>query len=65
MDKIYTPQETIILPKEICQVPYSSEVNYSAFAGVFNDTSASYKMYWLLAILKEVASNKKELSLEH
>ncbi|AGF57814.1 5-methylcytosine-specific restriction endonuclease McrA [Clostridium saccharoperbutylacetonicum] len=64
MDKIYTPQETIILPKEICQVPYSSEVNYSAFAGVFNDTSASYKMYWLLAILKEVASNKKEVDCD-
>ncbi len=61
MDKIFIPQETIILPKEICQVPYSNEVNYSAFAGVLNDKSASYKMYWLLAILKEVASDKKEI----
>ncbi|MBE6086508.1 MAG: HNH endonuclease [Clostridium beijerinckii] len=85
MNKVYIPQETIILPKEIskssliedralqedqgfdtlykgiCQVPYSNEVDYATFAGVLNDTVASYKMYWLLAILDEVSYDKKEI----
>ncbi len=85
MDKVYIPQETIILPKEtstfnvvderdsqerqalgslfkeICQVPYSNEVDYATFAGVLNDTVASYKMYWLLSILDEVSYDHKEI----
>lgn len=28
MNGIYTSQEQIILPKEICEVPYSNEVDY-------------------------------------
>nr|WP_236897747.1 hypothetical protein [Clostridium beijerinckii] len=47
--------------KEICQVPYSNEVDYATFAGVLNDTVASYKMYWLLAILDEVFYDHKEI----
>ena len=61
MNEIYMPQETIILPKEISQVPYSNEVNYAKFAGVLSDTAASYKMYWLLAILEEVSSEQTEI----
>jgi hypothetical protein len=61
MNEIYMPQETIILPKEICQVPYSNEVNYAKFAGVLSDTAASYKMYWLLAILEEVSIEQTEI----
>lgn len=29
MDKVYMSEETIILPKEICEVPYSNEVDYN------------------------------------
>ena len=61
MNEIYMPQETIILPKGICDVPYSNEVNYAKFAGVLSDTAASYKMYWLLAILEEVSSEQTEI----
>lgn len=46
-----------IIEKEIAidvDVPYSDEVNYMVFSKVLNDVSASYKMYWLLAILEEV-----------
>ena len=64
MSEIYTLQDKIILPKDICQVPYSSEVNYAAFAGVLNDTAASYKMYWLLAILKEISFDNKEIEFK-
>lgn len=61
MDGVYTIDKSIILPKEICEVPYSNEVDYATFAGVFNDTVASYKMYWLLAILAEVSYDNKEI----
>lgn len=61
MDGVYTKDKYVILPKEICQVPYSNEVDYATFAGVLNDTVASYKMYWLLAILDEVSYDHKEI----
>ena len=61
MNEIYMTQETIILPKGICEVPYSNEVNYAKFAGVLSDTAASYKMYWLLAILEEVSGEQTEI----
>lgn len=60
MNKIYTNKE-LILPKGICEVPYSNEVDYATFAGVLNDTVASYKMYWLLAIVDEVSVDHKEI----
>lgn len=60
MNKIYTNKE-LILPKGICEVPYSNEVDYATFAAVLNDTVASYKMYWLLSILEEVSYDHKEI----
>lgn len=61
MNELYTRKENIILPKCICEVPYSNEVNYATFSRVLNDTAASYKMYWLLAILDEVSIDYKEV----
>ena len=48
-----------IAEKEIAigvDVPYSREVDYITFSRVLKDNImvASYKMYWLLAILDEV-----------
>ncbi len=54
-------EENIIVPKEISDVPYSNEVDFATFSVVLNDTSASYKMYWLLAILDEVSYDHKEI----
>jgi Uncharacterized protein conserved in bacteria len=63
MDKVYIPQETIILPKEICEVPYSNEVDYATFSRSLRDDKvvASYKMYWLLALLDEISLDNFEI----
>ncbi|WP_238860182.1 hypothetical protein [Clostridium sp. YIM B02569] len=63
MDKVYMPQETIIFPKEICEVPYSNEVDYAAFSRALRDDKvvASYKMYWLLALLDEISLDNFEI----
>lgn len=63
MDKVYIPQETIILPKEICEVPYSNEVDYATFSRALRDDKvvASYKMYWLLALLDEISLDNFEI----
>ena len=63
MNKIYMPQETIILPKEISEVPYSNEVEYGTFSRVLRDDKvvASYKMYWLLSLLDEVSIGNVEI----
>lgn len=63
MNGIYTSQEQIILPKEICEVPYSNEVDYATFSRALRDDKvvASYKMYWLLALLDEVSINNVEI----
>ncbi|MFL0165719.1 HNH endonuclease domain-containing protein [Candidatus Clostridium helianthi] len=63
MDKVYMPQETIILPKEICEVPYSNEVDYATFSRSLRDDKvvASYKMYWLLALLDEISLDNFEI----
>ena len=63
MDKVYMPQETIILPKEICEVPYSNEVDYATFSRALRDDKvvASYKMYWLLALLDEISLDNFEI----
>ena len=63
MNKICMPQETIILPKEICEVPYSNEVDYATFSRVLRDDKvvASYKMYWLLSLLDEVSIGHAEI----
>lgn len=47
-------------------VPYSSDVDYLTFSRVLNDDRvvASYKMYWLLAILDEVISGNKEITFK-
>lgn len=43
-------QETIIVPQEIHEVPYSNEVDYATFSRVlrYGKIVASYKLYWLL-----------------
>ena len=66
MNKIYTPKESIILPKEISQVPYSNEVDYATFFRVLrNDkVAASYKMYWLLSLLDEVSIGHTEIEFK-
>ena len=66
MNKICTPQETIILPKEICEVPYSNEVDYANFSRVLRDDKvvASYKMYWLLSLLDEVSIGHREIEFK-
>jgi len=63
MDKVYMPQETIIFPKEICEVPYSNEVDYAAFSRALRDDKvvASYKMYWMLALLDEISLDNFEI----
>ncbi|UYZ38011.1 HNH endonuclease [Clostridium beijerinckii] len=63
MDKVYMPQETIIFPKEISEVPYSNEVDYATFSRSLRDDKvvASYKMYWLLALLDEISLNNIEI----
>ncbi len=63
MDKVYVPQQTIILPKEICEVPYSNGVDYATFSRALRDDKvvASYKMYWLLALLDEISLDNFEI----
>ncbi len=56
MNNIYIETDGIVLPKEISFVPYSNEVDYRTFSAVLDDNkmSATYKMYWLLALLEEI-----------
>ncbi|MFT8352308.1 HNH endonuclease domain-containing protein [Clostridium saccharoperbutylacetonicum] len=64
MNGIITAKENLILPREIiCEVPYSNEVDYAAFSRVLRDDKvvASYKMYWLLALLDEISNNNVEI----
>ena len=63
MDKEFTRN---IAEKEIAMgvdVPYSREVDYITFSRVLKDDRvvASYKMYWLLAILDEVQEGNVEI----
>jgi Uncharacterized protein conserved in bacteria len=62
MNDIYTRKD-IILPKEICEVPYSNEVDYATFSRALRDDKvvASYKMYWLLALLDEISLDNFEI----
>ncbi|MBN7575664.1 HNH endonuclease [Clostridium sp. 2-1] len=62
MNDIYTRKD-IILPKEICEVPYSNEVDYATFSRSLRDDKvvASYKMYWLLALLDEISLDNFEI----
>jgi hypothetical protein len=66
MNQIYTTKESIILPKEISEVPYSNEVDYATFARVLRDDKvvASYKMYWLLSLLDEVSIGNREIEFK-
>lgn len=49
---------------EISYVPYSNEVDYATFSRVLSDSkvAATYKMYWLLGLLDEVAIGNVEIS---
>ncbi|WP_050816278.1 hypothetical protein [Clostridium sp. DL-VIII] len=64
MNGIYTTDKLSISPKEIGDVPYSSEVDYRIFSRVLNDTVASYKLYWLLALLDEISERKSEIEFK-
>lgn len=59
MNKTIISDNSIILPKEVSDVPYSSEIDYLTFSRVLNNVAASYKMYWLICLLDEVSSGKK------
>jgi hypothetical protein len=63
LNKILTPENQIILPKSAELVPYSNEVDYSTFSRVLdeNKVAASYKMYWLIALLDEVSIGNVEI----
>ncbi|NRT87264.1 HNH endonuclease domain-containing protein [Clostridium beijerinckii] len=65
MNDIYTRKD-IILPKEISEVPYSNEVDYATFSRSLRDDKvvASYKMYWLLALLDEISLNNIEIEFK-
>lgn len=62
MNNIKIENNNILLPKGISEVPYSTEVDYLTFSRVLKDTSASYKMYWLLSILDEVVLGNETIS---
>lgn len=66
MNKIYISQESIMLPKGLSEVPYSNEVDYATFSRVLRDDKvvASYKMYWLLALLNEVSLGHLEIEFK-
>lgn len=64
MNGICTTDKLSITPKEIGDVPYSSEVDYRIFSRVLNDTVASYKLYWLLALLDEISERKSEIEFK-
>lgn len=66
MNKIVTPENQIILPKSAELVPYSNEVDYSTFSRVLDENKvvASYKMYWLIALLDEVSIGDVEISFK-
>src|SRR5471030_2330454 len=64
MSEIYTSKETIILPKEISEVPYSNEVDYATFSRALKDVAASYKMYWLLSLLDEISIGHTEIEFK-
>ncbi|MDM8313157.1 HNH endonuclease [Clostridium cadaveris] len=66
MDRL---KSEFIREKEILvntDVPYSRDVDYITFSRVLNDDKvvASYKMYWLLAVLDEVISGNKEITFK-
>ena len=61
MGILYTEKENIILPKEVTLVPYSNEIDYITFSKLLDNMSATYKMYWLLGIINEVAEGNVEI----
>lgn len=63
MNKIIIPENQIILPKSAEMIPYSKEVDYSTFSRLLDDNvvTASYKMYWLIALLDEVSFGNVEI----
>lgn len=64
MNNIKIENTSIILPKEISDVPYSRDVEYITFSRVFNKLSASYKIYWFLGILDEIMIDNSTISFK-
>lgn len=44
------------------ELPYASNLNIGKLSGVFNNTSATYKFYWLLSILEACEEGKTDIS---
>ncbi|GKU24363.1 hypothetical protein CFOLD11_11890 [Clostridium folliculivorans] len=64
MDKLYSITQESILAKEIQNsLPSSNFVDSRTFSRLLNDDKvvASYKMYWFLAILKEVSIGNRDI----
>ncbi|MEG0772629.1 HNH endonuclease domain-containing protein [Clostridium sp.] len=66
MNQIIIPENQVILPKSAEIIPYSNEVDYSTFSRVLDENKvvASYKMYWLIAILDEISIGSVEISFK-
>jgi hypothetical protein len=66
MSKIYMPQKQLVLPKEIAEVPYSNKIDYATFSRVLREdrVTASYKMYWLLALIDQVSIGNTEIEFK-
>lgn len=43
------------------QLPFSSEINNSTLASIFNNTSATYKFYWFLGIIEEIEQGRNKI----
>ena len=64
MDKLYSITQESILAKEIQNsLPSSNSIDSRTCSRLLNDDKivASYKMYWLLAILKEVSIGNRDI----
>lgn len=60
--------ESLIIPKGLSDMlPSSEKVDSGAFSRLLDDNKvvASYKMYWLLGILDEVSTGKKEIPFKN
>lgn len=44
------------------ELPYTTNLDIGRLAGVFNNTSATYKFYWLLSILEACEEGKTDIS---
>ena len=56
---ILVKDKNVIVPQEI-EIPLDSNIDFGTFSRTLDDMSASYKTFWLIAILDElIAGNTK------